>query len=742
MYPPPQEGVIQRSFGAGELAPALHARADQVKYLTGLRTCRNFLVLRAGGVANRPGTRFIAECKTASASVQLLPYASEIAGESILIEAGNGYLRFFKNGAAVEVVGVAAWSAIVTYTYGDLVVQGGVNYWAKIPSLNQAPPNATFWYPLPGDLLEIPHGFGADRFSWSQSGRTLTLTHEDHPPQELTYQALTRWTVKTITTAPQITAPTALVLTPGAAGTRRFAYVVTAVAAETYEESQASGAAVDLASADPTTAAPHLLTWTPVAGAVEYYIYLDPYNNGTYGFVGTATGAATFHDIGFIPDFTVTPPLPRILFATTNNYPRVATTYQQRRLFGYTKTTPDAVFGSRTGFPSNFGISSPLQDDDAITFRIAGGNHHPIRHLIGLKTLVVLTDAGEWNVLGGSDGVLAPNAINPDQKTYSGAHSTRPVVIGNSIIYLQARGRIWRDLRFDVEVEGLAGRDLTVFSSHLVDGHTFRRLEYAQTPHSIVWGIRDDGVLLGLTYLREQDVWGWHRHDTEASGEFFDVCVVPEADDDAVYFIVKRTIDGGTVRYIERLAPRDILDFDEDAFFVDAGLSYSGAPVNNIAGLDHLEGEVVAVVGDGDVIYDGDPDGTNAANFTVTGGTLPEDLPASYSEIHAGLPIRFAEIELLDLDVQGTDARAKLKRVGGLDVLLDASSRSFFAGPDVGHLRHYTAPVFEPASDAFTGIVEMNLDSTFNRYGRVLIRQTDPLPLTILGVIPRVELGG
>lgn len=738
-YPLVQDGVVQRSFGGGELAPALHARADQVKYLTGLRTCRNFLVLRAGGVANRPGLRFIEACKTTSASVRLLPYASEVAGESLLIEAGNGYFRFFKNGAAVTVTGVSAWSAVTVYTWGDLAVQAGVTYWAKIPSLNHVPPNATFWSALPGSLLEIWHPFGADAFAWSQSGRTITLTHEDHAPYELTFEALTRWTVKPVTTAPTILPPTAVVLTPGGAGARRFAYVVTAAQAETYEESLPSGAVINLGCAEPTPLAPHALTWTPVTGAAEYCVYCDPYGNGTYGFVGTATGVAAFNDVGFVPDFTVTPPIARVLFASATNYPKVSTAYQQRRFFGGTKTTPDGVWASRTGFPSNFGISSPLQDDDALTFRMAGGNHHPVRHLVGLKTLIVLTDAGDWTV-GEPKVPLTPNAIPADQETYVGCHATPPVVVGNSILYVQARGSILRDLRFDVAVEGLAGRDLTVFSSHLVDGHTIRRVDYAQTPHSIVWAVRDDGVLLGLTYLREQDVWGWHRHDTD--GDIEDLCVVPEADEDGVYVIVRRTIGGGSVRYIERLAPREILDFDADCFFVDSGLSYSGVPVNNVSGLAHLNGQVVAVVGDGDVIYDGDPTGTHAADFTVTGGTLPVDLPASYSHIHAGLPIRFPELETLDLDVDGQSVREKQKRVASLHVLLDASSRSFLAGPDASHLRRYTAPDFEPAADAFSGQVEINLTSTFNVYGRVLIRHDQPLPLTILGVIPHVTLGG
>jgi len=740
--PTQKDSVIQRSFGGGELAPALHARADQVKYVSGLRTCRNFIVLRAGGVANRAGTRFIDICKTASPTVQLFPYLSEITGDSLLIENGAGYFRFYKNGAQVQVAGVAAWSAVTQYTYGDLVVEAGVNYYAIVPSLNQVPPNATFWHPLDGTIYEVPSPFGSNLPYWSQAGRIITLTHRGVAMHELEFLDLTNWTIKPVVTEPRITPPQNVVLTPAAAGTRRFAYQVTAAKNETYEESEPSAKVINVGCSVPTPDAPHVITWDPVADAVEYYIYCDPYGNETFGFLGTATGATQFNDVGFEPDFAITPPIPRSPFTTTNNFPNVSASYQQRRIVGYTNVTPDGIWGSRVGFPSNFGISSPLQDDDSITFRISGTHHHPVRHLIGLKQLVILTDAGEFDVLGGADRVLAPNTINPDQKTYVGASSVKPVVVGNSIIYLQARDRIVRDLRFDVEVEGLGGRDLTVFSSHLFDAHTIRRMDYQQTPDSIIWLVRDDGVLLGITYLREQDVWGCHRHDTD--GFFWEVCVVPEAIGDSVYFIVRRTIDGNTVRYIERLEPRppEFVNFDVEAFFVDAGLSYSGAPVDNLTGLDHLEGEVVAVVGDGAVIYDGAPTGTQAANFTITAGTFPVNFPASYSNIHVGMPIRFAEIETLDLDVQGSAVRDKMKKVGPLAVLIDASSRSFQAGPDASHLRRYTPPPYEPATDAFTGQVEINQVARFNKYGRILIRQTDPLPLTILAVIPHLELGG
>jgi hypothetical protein len=734
-------------MAGGELAPALHARADTVKYLSGLRRCRNFLVQRHGGIANRPGFRHILPCKTNDIRVALLRYVSEVAGESLLIEVGTDYFRFFQNGALLNIDGgsVLAWDVATDYVIGDLVEDGGNFFYALQAGVGNLTTDPDFWYPLDGTIFELPNPFNPDLPNWVQSGRTITLTHKSHAPYELINGgSLVSWVLRAVVTASAAVPPVGLVLTPGGAGTLTVGYVVTSALIGTYEESAASAQVVNAGTAAPTAAAPNGLAWTIDPTAAEYYVYKDEGGNGTYGFIGTATGAAAFKDPGLTPDYSLTPPLPTAKFAATGDYPHVAAYFQQRRFFGYTTNHPDEISGSRIGFPSNFDISSPLQDDDAVSFRLAGNNHHPVRHLLAIKGLIALTDAGEWTITGGGgpQSPMTPSSLSADQQTYIGASSCRPVIVGNSILYVQARGANVHDLQFDQQVEGLGGRDLSIYAAHLFDGFTLPELDYAQNPQSIVWAIRSDGTLLGVTYLREQDVWGWHRHDTGASGRFEHVCVVPEATDDAVYVIVRRTIGGGFVRFIEKLEKRLILNVAVDSFFVDAGLSYFGAPVNNIAGLGHLEGQVVAVVGDGAVIFNGDPAASNAADFTVTAGTLPVVLPASYSAIHAGLPIRFAEFETLDLDVQGSDIRSKRKRVEGLALLLEASDPSFLAGPDSAHLTPVQVEPWQSPTATFDGPLDLSVESAFDDYGRVFVRHSNPTPLTVLGILPNVEAGG
>jgi hypothetical protein len=726
------ESIITRSFAGGELAPALAARADLAQYTTGLRTCRNFIIQRHGGAANRAGTRLITRCATDSSSVKLIRYTSEIDGQSVLIEHGVGYFRFYLAGAQVDVGAAPAYDNGADYTYGDLVSDGGVNYYCIAPTTGHAPPNATYWYAQPDGIYEVPSPFSNPRETKvTQSGRVLSFTHHATRPHDLIFVSLTQWALVPLTTAPKVAAPDNLALSAGS-GARKFGYVVTAAHPLTYEESLPSGVIVNAAAADPTDAAPHELTWDavltpPLTGdaSPEYYVYCDPYGNGTYGYIGTATGAAAFNNPGLTPDFTITPQLPRDLFETSDEYPECSGYHQQRRVIANTTSTPDIVKASRVGYVDNFGLSSPLQDDDALEFRIAGNDNHAVRWLVALKRLLVFTDSGEW-AIGEDKQPLTPSALSADQETYVGiARFVPPVVVGNSVVYVQSRRAIVRELRFDQQVEGFNGRDLTVLAAHLFRGHTLRAIDYAQTPDSIVWAVRSDGVLLGLTYLPEENMAAWHRHDT-IGGAFEDVCVIPEDTRDAAYVIVRR----GSHRYIERLESREIVDWNVDSFFVDSGLSYHGSPVSTVTGLDHLEGQTVRAVGDG----------RDLGTFVVAAGAI--GLSAAYSDIHVGLPIT-ADLETLSIDVAGSAVRDKKKRVGSVTVLLDDSSRAFQVGPDLNHLvRYVPRSTEEPDVASFTGDVEVNTFSRFNSNGRLSLRQSAALPLTVLGVMPNIEVGG
>jgi hypothetical protein len=278
-----------------------------------------------------------------------------------------------------------------------------------------------------------------------------------------------------------------------------------------------------------------------------------------------------FFDDGSPGDPLSTPPLPRSLFDAVGKYPTAVMFYQQRLILANTTNEPETTYTSRTGAYSNFYISNPLQDDDAVTWSNAGRQVNSIQHMLDLGRLIQFTTGSEIMVEGDEAGILRPDAINPRAGSYNGIGRLPPIPMNDSAMFVQARLTRVRDLQPDGD--RFTSRDLTVLAAHLFLGHTLVDWDFADIPNSTIWAVRDDGVLLGLTWMPDQDVWGWHRHTTD--GLFERVCVVPEGGEDRLYCVVKRTIDGDDVRYIERLTPRYIADVEEGVF-MDSALTYDG----------------------------------------------------------------------------------------------------------------------------------------------------------------------
>lgn len=597
--------LMSRSFAGGEIAPSLWARVDTVKYATGLKKCRNFFIMRHGGVANRPGTSFVAEVKDSSKVVKFIPFVFN-ADQTYLLEFGNLYMRVHRNGAQVlesdknitaitnanpgvltstahgfsngdeiyistitgaigtylnnrnfKVAGVTANTFTLTYMDGTAVDTTSLGAYASGGLAGRVYTIATSY--LEADLADI---------QYIQSADIITLVHPNYPPSELSRTGHTAWTFGAVTFAPAIGPPTAL--SSSAAYGSNLSWVVTTVQLETYEESIASAPILSNVVFSSLSGTPVTLSWTGVPGAVEYNIYREM--NGIYGFIGTA-GGTTFIDNGITADTSITPPIARNPFPSANNYPSTVGYIQQRRAFANTNNNPEKIWTSRTAQFENFTISSPLQDDDAVTFSLVGRQVNAVKHILDLGKFVTFTSGGEWTIEGDASGILRPGDVNPKQQSYNGSSNLSPLIIGGTALYVQARGSVVRDLAFEFQQDGYRGNDLTIFAAHLFDGYTLVDWAYQQIPHSVVWAVREDGTLLGLTYVREHQVWGWHRHDFDGTVE--NVCVIPEGNYDAVYLLIKRTINGVTKRYIERMTSRQVSNV-VDSVLMDCSLSYDG----------------------------------------------------------------------------------------------------------------------------------------------------------------------
>lgn len=328
----------------------------------------------------------------------------------------------------------------------------------------------------------------------------------------------------------------------------------------------------------PTVANPHVITWTAVAGVTEYFIYKE--KDGVYGFIG-ASQALTFSDDNIDPILNQTPPSFRNPFIDPDSFPAVATIHQERKLYANFLKDTEAVEGSRTGKYTNFTRRSPLQDDDALQFRTSGPKTNGVRAMIDLNgQLIILTQNGEWTTKGGANGALTPTEVFPTQQTHNGSSALQPIAVNGTLLYVQGRQSIVRDLRSEFEINGYKGDDLTVHSSHLFDNFTVVAWAYQQIPHSIVWLVRNDGTLLGLTYVREQQMLAWHRHELEG-GFVEDVISIPEGNEDILYLIVRREIDitgtgtKETVRYVERMNSHKATNI-KDWVFLDSSKTIDG----------------------------------------------------------------------------------------------------------------------------------------------------------------------
>lgn len=308
-----------------------------------------------------------------------------------------------------------------------------------------------------------------------------------------------------------------------------------------------------------------------IAGQIRWVVTTNGGANystsDTVIFGGGGSGASASLDIG-----------PR-----TGTYPSVAAYFQQRRFYANSLNAPDTYWGSQPGAYENMDVSVPVQDDDAIVGSPWSQQVNGIQWLINMPGgLVVLTGLGAWQLSGGGSGAATSNAITPSNQVanpqaYNGISPLiRPITINYDILYVQEKGSIVRDLSYNFFVNIYTGTDLTVLSNHLFDGYQILRWDWAEEPYKLLWAVRNDGVLLCLTFLKEQEVYAWTRHDT--NGLFQSVCCISEPPVNAPYFIVKRLIqnDGVTpiyVYYMERMDNR-LWNYIDDAWCVDAGLAY------------------------------------------------------------------------------------------------------------------------------------------------------------------------
>jgi hypothetical protein len=739
---------LARSFAGGEIAPEMFGRLDLGKYQTGVQLALNFRTLAHGPAARRPGFYYVNEAADSTAAVRLIPFVFS-ATQAMIIELGAATARFHNSSgtvleAAQAIVSIVGPIVTVTghgYSTGDDVYIGArfhritvtgadtfttADRWGVATTAVGTTAAVVYQIATPWAAADL------DTLAFTQNADVLTITSTLYPATEIRRLGATNWTTTTVSFTPTLAAPAgvACVATiPTVTNPVSQTYVVTSVAADGVTESVASSTATD--NNNLTIAGNYnTITWSAAAGAARYYVY--KLRGGAYGFIGQTT-ALTFRDDNILADTLQTPPQN---FTTLNTgagaYPGAVTHFEQRRWFAGTTNQPQNVWGTRSSTDANLTSSVPSRDDDALAFRIAAQQQNAIRHLVPLVDLIALTVGGEFRIFADGGPAITPTTLSIKPQAYSGAAAVQPALTAGSVLYVQSQGSRVRELAFDPSGVGVyKSIDISLFAPHLFNSKQVKELAYCRAPDQTLWAVRTDGTLLGLTYVPDQQVFGWHQHTTDGTIE--SVAVIPEDSEDVLYVVVARTIDGRTVRYIERLKSR-FFDTAEDAFFVDSGLTYDGAAATVISGLYHLEGETVSILADGAV----EPD-QEVVNGTVT-------LETAASKVHVGLPYN-SDLQTLPAALDGAPAMGQgtMKNVSKVHLRV-AQSSIVQAGPAFDRLTTYPA---RAVSDPYgsppalrTGELSLAIGPNWSTDGSVCIRQDKPLPLTVLSMTTETAVGG
>jgi hypothetical protein len=415
-------------------------------------------------------------------------------------------------------------------------------------------------------------------------------------------------------------------------------------------------------------------------------------------------------------------------------WPERVTFHQQRLVYAANILRRQTVWASAAGDFTDFDYTVTT-DSSAVTFTLNSGTQNKIRWITSGKSLHVGTLGDEWTVTGNDRASLTPTNILAQRQTNNGSESNKPLLIGLTTMFVERHGRTINEFVYDYTYDSYKTSDMAILSTHITEKYSITDWAYQQTPDSIIWCVRSDGDLIGITYQRQHKVVGWHHHDT--LGEFKAVTCIPGSTrEDDVWAIVKRSIGGSEVFYVEKLSDWFKGDLAEDGRFLDSFGTYTGSPVSSVTAT-HLAGETVDILADGTV------------HPPVVVGTLGEvPLNNSYSTVVVGLPY-VSEIRPLLTEVGGTEGTSlgRMQRITSVMIDFYKTLGCYLGRVDEEGTEFEEEIPFRTPGDItgqqvplFTGWRDIGFPEGFDRKSEYFIRQKQPLPMTIRSVVDSVEV--
>ena len=755
------------SFNAGELSPRLESRPDLEKYASACRTLENFVIMPYGGVNRRPGFQHIGGARYADKKCRLIGFNFSTTTNFIL-ELGDLYVRFWSNGVQVESAPGVPLNVASPYLEAQLqdvqyVQINDVMYLAhpshpvqklsRISDTNWTLAPVAWDYPPFRD--ENVTSTTITPSATTGSGITLTASAAVFDPGDVGgyYQVVHKRTTAYVERE---------ISSTGASGSLRvigpwdFRTYGTWTATINIQRRYGSGPWETIrsfrgtndrnisSSGDEATECELRINVTDWAhGSSTTRAYIEAQDSGVYGVVKVT---------GYTSPTVVTGTVIKDMFAATatefwaegswstrRGFPRTVAMHEQRLFFGGNTAEPQTIWGSKINDFETF--RSGTYDDSALNFTIASSESNAINWMVSQQVLCVGTAGYEYIVSANSaDAAITPSSIHIRPQSHFGSKYSRALLANEVTLFIQRQGRKVREFVFQFEKDGYVSADLTLLADHVTSGG-ITQIAFQSQPDAILWVVTGDGILAGMTYERGQNVVGWHRHTTDGVFESVATIYGQGTGGDEVWCSIRRTVNGVTARYIERMDPayRETLEEETKAswFYVDSGKTFTSVstttPVN---GLIHLIGKTVSILADGAVV----PSQTVSALGQIT-------LPYPASVVTVGLPytstlkpMPLDPGQLPDGSAQGRKFRVNrmvvriYKSLGG-EVEVEEGAWDPIYSRDTADIMGSSPPVF-------TGDKTVMVARPYEDKGTIQIRQTQPLPLTILALIPIYDVLG
>ena len=795
---------LNTAFNSGELSPLLRYRVDLDKKYLGVETMENFLVKPQGTAMRRAGTTYIARADWIS---HLVSFESSTDDTYVLALSGS-IIRYFRcvNGVAGQIVD----------DDGDIYEVSTVYDVDQISEIQYVQSNDVMYIVHPDDppqkLIRVDHDdwtIADVDWEWgpfldqntttttitpSATTGTITLTASAATFTagnvgslwkiiEKSDNSYTSGNLATNTSSSTVAIEGDGLLTLEGTWTGLIRLQKSVVDAGSWEpvypKLNGDAANIEYSFNESDAGYEYRVTMSGHSGTGSCDYTLTAYNSDVAGYVEvtvfTNTTLVTATVTSTLAGTDATTKWAEGAWSTRRGNPRAICIYQNRLCLAGTTYQPNGFWTSASADFENMREST--LDNGAIVYEVSSTKQNPILWLQDKNGVIAGTTGSVIRIFSQSNtSVLTAASIGSERQAEAGSADMQPVLVGDSIVFVDRNRRKVRDMIYDLQSDGFVSPELTVMTEHITSPGLID-IAVQSRPDNIVWFIRSDGQLVSLTYNRNEGVVGWARHITD--GEFESVAVIPGTGEDQVWVSVKRTINSVDVRYIEQMQPQDWGTDPNDGWFVDSGLPYSGILTDTITGLDHLESETVQVMitkgyeysstssavpygsgAYGSGVYPGStltdvstvvavPIENSFTTATVTGGQIVlSNIKVNRATI--GLPYTSTFLTFpIEVQTQNGFSIGYKKKVYEIDACFYRTMtgqyglKEQFTEPTMYDIMFSEWPdTTNGSNDPYTGMIRLEVDGGWSDEVQIKFVQSDPYPFNITAVQTKVEVSG